>query len=175
MIEKWKEIYNGYYKISNKGRLKRNKPGQGTYIGRTIKPKFNKNNGYLYYIVSINGKAITKEIHRLVAEAFVGQCPKGKEVNHIDGNKKKNNYRNLEYTTRKENIRHAFRIGLCKNRYRPKGESNVKAKLTKAQVILIRLVYRIKALGRTEIAKIFDVTRGTIKDITIYRTWKHVK
>mgnify|MGYP000949875448 CR=1 FL=1 len=56
-------------------------------------------------------------IHRLVATHFV---PVGRpdqiEVNHIDGNKLNNDYRNLEWVNRRENIEHAKRNGLLKAR-----------------------------------------------------------
>jgi hypothetical protein len=41
-----------------------------------------------------------------VAEAFIGKIPKGKEINHMDGNKHNNKVDNLEIMTRQENITH---------------------------------------------------------------------
>lgn len=40
-------------------------------------------------------------------EAFVGPCPKGKEVNHKDGKLDNNRRTNLEYITHKRNMLHA--------------------------------------------------------------------
>lgn len=48
------------------------------------------------------GKAIN--VHTLVAAAFIGPKPEGKEVDHIDKNKENNYYKNLRYVTRKENM-----------------------------------------------------------------------
>lgn len=42
-------------------------------------------------------------IHRLVAEAFLGKCPDGVEVDHIDGHRWNNALSNLDYITRGEN------------------------------------------------------------------------
>lgn len=47
-------------------------------------------------------------IHRLVAEYFCeGKTYARNQVNHIDGNKKNNNYTNLEWVTNQENMNHA--------------------------------------------------------------------
>ena len=50
--------------------------------------------------------------HRLVAEYFLGELPKGLCVNHKDGYKFNNDISNLEYVTISENIKHSYRTGL---------------------------------------------------------------
>lgn len=65
------------------------------------------------YGMLILSKGINRYSHRLVAEAFHSESYfEGAEVNHIDGVKTHNHYSNLEWVTRKENIRHGFRTGL---------------------------------------------------------------
>lgn len=44
-------------------------------------------------------------VHRLVAHAFLGPCPKGMEVDHIDDDMLNNNANNLRYVTHEENLR----------------------------------------------------------------------
>ena len=63
-----------------------------------------------YYRVNINGRG--RDVHRLVAEAFLGQPKPGFEVNHKDGNKLNNHVSNLEWVTHLENVQHAYRTGL---------------------------------------------------------------
>lgn len=70
------------------------------------KNKYNKT-GYYKCVLSINNKKIYKMVHRLVAEHFVDGYFKGAVVNHKDGNKLNNNYRNLEWVTQKFNIEDA--------------------------------------------------------------------
>lgn len=44
-------------------------------------------------------------LHKLVAETFLGECPKGFVVDHIDHDKLNNSVDNLRYITFEENIR----------------------------------------------------------------------
>lgn len=44
-------------------------------------------------------------VHRLVAAAFLGPCPEGKEVDHINNIRTDNRLENLQYLTRSENSR----------------------------------------------------------------------
>jgi len=94
---------NEKYEVSNQGRV-RNKRS-----GRILAPQYNKPGGYLR--VNINGKH--HYIHRLVANAFYDGDHSNMDVNHRDGNKENNNLVNLELTTRKQNIRHAWDNGLA--------------------------------------------------------------
>jgi hypothetical protein len=103
MEEIWKDIegYERLYQISDRGRvrsLRKNiilRPG-----------KFP--NGYLFASLKVKGKQCSKMIHRLVAEAFLSNPGRKKEVNHKDGDKQNNVIENLEWVTRQENIKHAF-------------------------------------------------------------------
>lgn len=99
--EKWKKI-PGYsdYKVSNLGRvksLKRNKE-------RILSPGLN---GEYLYVQLSDGEQRIFLIHILVMKTFVGECPEGYEVNHIDLNKCNNKLKNLEYVTHIQNIVHS--------------------------------------------------------------------
>jgi hypothetical protein len=112
MIEIFKDIpgYEGLYQVSNMGRIKSlnvfhyNDDKEKILILKIKKDK--------YFEIKIKGKYYL--IHRLVMLTFIGECPKDKQVNHIDGNKQNNRLENLEYITSKENTQHAWKNGLCK-------------------------------------------------------------
>lgn len=120
--EKWKSISKceGYYEISNTGRVRS--------VERTIIHKNGKVRIYpqrilvphtiQYPRVGLNkaGNSNHFLIHHLVCYAFIGLRPKDMHINHKDGVKTNNNLSNLEYVTRSENAKHAFRIGLVKSR-----------------------------------------------------------
>jgi DNA-binding XRE family transcriptional regulator len=63
---------------------------------------------------------------------------------------------------------------MAKSRDAIVGERNPHAKLTEEKVKSIRLIRKTKGLTETEIAEIFDVSRGTINDVLNDRTWGHV-
>lgn len=91
------------YTISEEGvvfNTKTNKELKGT-IAR---------NEYRTVQFTINGKARSLMVHRLVAEAFLeNDNPNSKTVvHHIDGNKHNNNINNLQWVTLSENAKHRF-------------------------------------------------------------------
>lgn len=75
-------------------------------------PSLDKETGYLKVNLQKNGKGYTKSVHAIIAEAFHDGKHPGLDVNHIDGNKLNNNASNLEWCTRKENMKHAYENGL---------------------------------------------------------------
>lgn len=103
--EIWKEVkgYDGDYEISNYGRFKSYKRGE-----QIIKPSLDRN-GYPTVGLYKDGISKTINIHRLVAEHFVGGYKEGLVVNHIDENKTNNHFENLEWVTQYENVHHGTR------------------------------------------------------------------
>ncbi len=73
---------------------------------KKLKPKVNK---FGYFMVALNGSA-WKQIHRLVAEAFLPNPENKPQVNHKNGIKGDNRVENLEWATASENVLHRFRV-----------------------------------------------------------------
>jgi hypothetical protein len=61
-----------------------------------------------------NGKRVHKLVHRIVAKAFIPNHYNKPCVNHMDGIKNNNDSSNLEWSTHKENMRHAIETDLRK-------------------------------------------------------------
>ena len=104
MKEIWKDIegYEGLYKVSNFGRVKR------VTTDRILKGS-EDSWGYLKVNLSKNNIKSQQIIHRLVAQAFIPNPDNKSQVNHIDENKTNNMVSNLEWMTAKENSNHGTR------------------------------------------------------------------
>jgi hypothetical protein len=111
--EEWRDVlgFEGVYSISSLGRVRRDLGSKGATAGKVRKPG-NHKQGYLQVNLMRDGKYKSFKVHQLVANAFLGQCPEGMEVNHIRQPKTNNRVPNLEYVTHKGNMEHAHRNGL---------------------------------------------------------------
>ncbi len=166
----WKPIpcLLGYYEASSLGEMR------NALTKRILKIGFWGD--YLYARAGGYGLSKTWGVHRFVAEAFLGSCPEGMEVNHKDGCKTNNCADNLEYVTPRGNIVHAFRMGLMNPR---DGENNSNAKLTVSNVREIRDSYASRKILRSDFidqfAERFEVPKSTIESVIGNRSWKNIR
>lgn len=164
MSEEWRPVrdFEGFYSVSNKGRIRRDAPAHGAVVGRILTPGIR--NGYPYVNLHRGDQPVKMYVHALVAHAFIRERQAKEEVNHIDGDKRNAQFTNLEYVSRGANMRHANRIGLA-----PVREHRHNAKLTRAAAEEIRRLSG--ALSQQELAERFRVHRSTICDVLRGRTW----
>ena len=113
----WKDIIidgkNTGYKISNTGEVKGK---NGSILKKDI-----TNTGYFRINGYYDKQAIHLSIHREVGRAFIPNPENKPFINHINGNKQFNWWRNLEWVTHKENMIHAVNTFLidCKGEKHP--------------------------------------------------------
>lgn len=180
-MEIWKPVkgYEGIYEVSNLARLKtlsREKfcghPKSKAQITKeSIKAITIDRLGYPRVKLSKDAKTKTGYLHRVVAEAFIDPVEGKNEVNHKDGIKTNNLPENLEWCSRKENIQHAYRIGLASG---ARGQDNVTSKLKEIQVKEIKRLWKERAMSQKDMAAKYSVTIATINYIVNGKTWKDV-
>lgn len=120
-MEIWKDVkgYEGFYQVSNTGRVKSldrtiyfSDGRIRKYAGQILNRNSKTSSGYKQCILKVNGISKYAYIHRLVAETFIENPKNKREVNHINGNKDDNRVENLEWVTASENDYHAVKSGL---------------------------------------------------------------
>ena len=122
--------------------------------------------GYCYVNIRDGGRTRPAAIHRLVAEAFLGDVTKDKVIDHKNSNKQDNRLANLRVITRAENIR-AYRDSM-----RASGRNGLKYD--------DRIVGELKWLlsqGRhtqVELAARFGMSPSHVNTIALGRKWAHV-
>lgn len=170
MEEIYKDIigYEEYYQVSNMGNVRRMKAYRGTYVGRILKPRL-ASCGYQIVKLSTPTKGQDYKLARLVALHFIPNPENKREVNHIDGNKLNNHASNLEWNTRSENQKHAFRTGLQKIK---RGAEVTGAKLCEEQVMKIRAL--APYMSRRDIAEIYHLNQAHVCNIVNRKAWVHI-
>jgi hypothetical protein len=175
--EKWVPITwpincKGVYEISNFGRLKsmethrkHKRYGKVKYKERISEWRLGRKH-YPHTQLSVNGKTYKAVIHILVAKHFVKNVHNKPWVNHKDGDRSNNHYKNLEWNTTKENNQHARKTGLNIS----VAENHSLAKITNKNAIDI--------FNSSESAKIlsqkYKIHISTIRKIKIGKSWSTI-
>jgi len=166
--------YEGKYEISNMGRVKSLKRKQKTKSngfairkGKIIKTS-STGKGYLQIKLSMDGRERSFSVARLVAIHFIGLPETGRQVNHIDSDRKNNNINNLEWVKQQQNSDHRMAYGKV-----IRGEDVKQSKLKEEDIVKIRKLLKNHTVR--EIASKFKVSHPTIVYISQKKIWKHVK
>lgn len=172
--EIWKDIpgYEGKYQASNQGKIRSldfkvndinhytHKPFTRTIKGRILKPGRFCKAGHVSVVLERGTSG--KPVHQLVAKTFIGECPKGYEVLHNNGDPTNNRVENLRYGTRTENILDVYKIGKAWR------------KLTIEDVQQIRFGLATGIKG-SELAAMYSVSQTLISGIKIGRIYSWLK
>jgi hypothetical protein len=169
----WAPFGDGAYEASSAGEIRRAKDNRrGFGAGHVMQAWVHRDRTPYVTLTAADGSRFNRGVHQCVAEAFLGPCPSGHEINHMDGVPKNNHAANLEYVTRAENCRHASRLGLLRGCPRP-GESNPNAKLTAREVLSIRRD-RARGVFMRVLADQYGVSTSLIDAIHRRVRWKHL-
>ena len=138
----WKDIpgFEGLYQVSDTGQVKSlprvatRITKRGTEIKQPIRERVLKANtnkrGYQYVILRRDGFSVTREIHVLVAAAFLGPRPEGGyQVRHMDGDSLNNSLSNLQYGTRSENQLDLYAYRGYHHKLTPEDVLNIRSRL----------------------------------------------
>ena len=107
-MNEWRNTLYYPYQANEQGQIR------NSISGRILKPSIKR--GYNMVNLAIDGKQVTKYVHRIVWESFYGPIPKGMQINHINEIKTDNRLCNIELCTPKYNVNY----GTGKDRMRAK-------------------------------------------------------
>lgn len=116
-----------------------------------------------------NGRYGTRQVHRLVMLAFVGPCPAGCEVAHLNGDSTDNRLSNLQYVTHQENEGHKRMHGTVAI-----GERNGQSTLLGWQAAEMKYLAG-KGIPQARIAALFEASRQQVNDVVSGRLWGSVE
>jgi hypothetical protein len=163
-VEIWKPVV-GYpqYEVSTHGRIKRVAASCGTKQGKVLNP-WHKKNGYLAVGLSVDCKVVTKLVHRLVAEAWIGDVA-GLDVCHNNGVRDDNRVENLRIDTRQGNMK-----DVVKHDTHIRGE---RCGTNKYAESMIRELKKEIAQGKVlrQLAEKYGMPATTVYGIADGRTW----
>lgn len=176
--EIWKPIkgFEGYYQVSNLGRIKslareevviRKRPEAIMKLG------YGTHSNGIYYNVTLskNGKKVYPRVNRLVAEHFCEKKEGCNVVNHLDSVSTNNEATNLEWTTTLGNVRHSWKFG---NQKPQNGEKNGHSKFVEKDILKIRELANTGNYTHQELSEVYNVRRETITKIINHQRWRHI-
>lgn len=177
--EIWKPVkdYEDFYEVSNLGNIRTIERYVVLPTHKYLKKQkqltqFTDGRGY-YHVKLYNGEGKPKSLttHRVVASTFHQNPDNLPEINHKDSNKLNNREDNLEWCTKSDNIKHAYKF---RDPSTYKGSGNKNSKLTEANVLELREEYSKNKTPYRILADKYGVGITLIGYIINRNTWRHV-
>ena len=181
MTEKWKSVigYEGYYEVSNLGRVKRltKTISCGRFRikrkGRVLKTAKYDKSGHLSVNLSKEGVRKNHAVHRLVAKAFIPNPRNLPQVNHINNIKGDNRSVNLEWITLVGNLLHGYKILPAHMRNLYRGEQNLNAKVKANDVRRMRELSK-QGISNAELGRVYGLDTSSVWRAVNGDTWKNI-
>lgn len=149
--------YNPRYIVGSEGRV------WGPH--GEMKPS-RRHSGKPYLAVTLNSPRKTAHVHKMVAETFLGPCPDGHQVAHLNGDATDNRVENLKYVSCQENILQKRDHGtMCR------GDCHVRSVLTEADVRFIRSSDK----SASDLGRQYGVTETAVRLARSGKTWSHIQ
>lgn len=185
-MEEWRAVkgYEGYYEVSNVGRVR---SVSGRYKGRILRIQKQR---YATVCLSANKIEKTKTIHRLVAEAFIENPQNKPYIDHVDTNTFNNKVSNLRWVTALENQNNPLtrshislgKTGKSRPKYTMKEERKRKIALAKSTPVVcysldnrilqeFRTIQDAAKFARVSVFAIYHCIDGLSKSSAGYK-WK---
>ncbi len=161
----WQPVrnYEAKYEVSTSGEVRKSD-------GRLLK-QWQNHDGY--WMARLSGPRAVARVHRLVAEAFIGNDAAAPLVNHIDNDPSNNSVDNLEWCTQKENLAHARAQKRMPNNYWL-GRRSPNAYLSDAQVRIAREMYASGRYSLADVATEFEISKRAIHRLVKRETYADV-
>lgn len=180
MGEEWKPVlgYEDLYEVSNLGRVRsldrieRIPDKNGVYHDRVrkgmiLKQNYDGRRNYLHVSLRRNGNGVSRNVHRIVAQAFVPNPNGYAEVNHKDEDKTNNSVENLEWCDHKYNSRYGSKLTASN------GERNSMNKFPESLIRKIREEYipNDPKYGLTPLSRKYGISVSHVCSIVKRRRW----
>ena len=147
-------LFDGKYAVADGGVVISKVGSEKELVGKVTK------GGYRMVVLTVAGKKLYKNVHRLVAEAFIPNPENLPEVNHIDGIKLNNCVNNLEWVATRDNQLHArdsLNPAYCKINMEIAEE--------------IRMRYNSENISQRMLAEIFGIKKTQVGYIINNKRW----
>lgn len=159
VVIEWKDLnFKGFkFRVSSAGKIKFNNKPVKPYLSDT---------GYLTVIIVSSERRVSAYVHRLVAIAFLG-TPSGNRqfVNHLNGIKTDNSIDNLEWCSKSENGKHAYRTGLNEQGREAARQTGLNNRTFTDNQLKEVLSYESSGLSKCEISRRTSLSRHIVRRI----------